>query len=67
MAVPKQRHNSSRSKRRRAGHQKLSAPEMISCSNCNKQVQPHQVCSNCGYYKGKAVIEIKSKAKKAVK
>ena len=67
MAVPKQRHNSSRSKRRRAGHSKLSASKMVACSNCNKQIQPHQACSNCGHYKGKAIIEIKSKAKKAVK
>jgi large subunit ribosomal protein L32 len=67
MAVPKQRHNSSRSKRRRAGHQKLTAPEMSACSNCNQMIQAHQACSNCGYYKGEQVIEIKSKAKKAVK
>ena len=67
MAVPKQRHNSSRSKRRRAGHKKLAVPGMVACSNCGQMIQSHRACSNCGFYKGKQVLEIKSKAKKTAK
>lgn len=67
MAVPKQRHNSSRKNRRRGGHKKLTALKMTACSNCKTMIPSHQACPSCGYYKGKSVIEIKAKAKKAVK
>jgi len=67
MAVPKQRHNSSRKARRQAGHRKLTAIKMIACSNCSQMIQPHQACPNCGQYKGRIVIAIKSKVKKTVK
>lgn len=67
MPVPKKRHNSSRGKRRRAGHKKLVAPKMTKCSNCNKMILPHQACSNCGFYKGKIAFEIKVKTKKSAK
>jgi len=40
---------------------------MVECSNCKKMIQAHQACSNCGYYKGELVVNIKAKAKKAVK
>ena len=67
MPVPKQRHNHSRKNRRRGGHRKLTASKMTKCSNCNQMILPHLVCGNCGFYKGKAVVEIKSKIKKASK
>ncbi|HHX58283.1 MAG TPA: 50S ribosomal protein L32 [Candidatus Moranbacteria bacterium] len=62
MAVPKQRHNSSRGKRRRGGHRKLEKKNLVKCSQCNQAIQMHRMCSFCGYYKGKEVkksVEVK--------
>jgi len=56
MPVPKQRHNSSRGKRRRAGHKKLQAKNLVICSNCSNKIIPHKACPKCGYYKGKKVV-----------
>lgn len=60
MPLPKQRHNSSRGKRRRAGHKKLEVKKLVKCSNCGKPTMPHVVCGNCGYYKGKEVVKAKA-------
>jgi ribosomal protein L32 len=32
------------------------------CTNCGARKLAHRVCPVCGYYKGKQVITIKSKA-----
>lgn len=56
MAVPKQRQNKSRRNRRRAGHKKVTKMALVKCSNCSLMIPPHKVCHNCGYYKGKEVI-----------
>ena len=34
------------------------------CTNCANPVPPHRVCPKCGYYKGRAVLQIKVKEKK---
>ncbi len=56
MAVPKQRQNKSRRNRRRNGHKKPKNLALIKCPNCSTMIPPHKVCYNCGYYKGKEVI-----------
>ncbi len=63
MAVPKQRQNSSRSKRRRGGHRKLEKKKLVKCANCQQLIQPHHLCSFCGYYGGKEVVKV-AEAKK---
>ncbi|MFW5884977.1 MAG: 50S ribosomal protein L32 [Patescibacteria group bacterium] len=65
MAVPKQRQNKSRRDRRRGGQRKLSKVQMAYCSNCSMPVLPHRVCENCGFYAGKQVINVASKASKS--
>jgi large subunit ribosomal protein L32 len=30
--------------------------QLAKCSNCASKVLPHAVCYNCGYYKGKKVL-----------
>lgn len=55
MAVP-QRRISKTVKRKRRTHQKLVAPNLISCSNCGEKIKSHIVCPNCGYYDGKKVL-----------
>ena len=52
MAVP-QRRISKTAKRKRRTHQKLVAPNLISCSNCGEKIKSHIVCPSCGYYDGK--------------
>jgi large subunit ribosomal protein L32 len=39
---------------RRANHDKVVAPNLTPCSNCNEPVLSHRVCPSCGYYKGKS-------------
>jgi len=42
----------------------LEAPPLISCLKCGKPVLPHTICPNCGYYKGKEVIDVLGKLEK---
>lgn len=60
MAVPQRRTSKSKRDSRRS-HTKLSIPALSSCSNCGATIRPHRVCSQCGYYKGIAVIEVEEK------
>ncbi|MEX1248458.1 MAG: 50S ribosomal protein L32 [Anaerolineales bacterium] len=55
--LPKRKHSKGRRDRRRA-HDALQARNMVVCSNCGEMRLPHQVCTNCGYYKGREVVHI---------
>lgn len=55
MANPKRRHSQARGRKRRT-HQALTAPKLVSCHQCHQRIPAHTVCSNCGTYKGKAVV-----------
>jgi len=37
------------------------------CQKCGKEVLPHTVCQNCGYYKGREMINIFKKLNKKEK
>ncbi|MBY0109784.1 MAG: 50S ribosomal protein L32 [Candidatus Babeliaceae bacterium] len=59
MPVPKRK----TSKRRRDQRQstKFIRPQAItSCKQCNEPTLPHQVCTECGYYKGRKVLTTKN-------
>jgi len=56
MAVPKRRTSKSRRDMRRS-HHALDAPKLAKCPECGAPKQPHRVCSACGSYKGRTVIE----------
>ncbi|HKC14894.1 MAG TPA: 50S ribosomal protein L32 [Patescibacteria group bacterium] len=60
---PKRRHSKGRKGKRRASIS-LSAKKTVKCSNCGALILPHAVCKNCGFYKGKEVI---NKSKKKIK
>lgn len=45
-------------------HLYLKAPALILCQKCGKENLPHTVCQNCGYYKGREVIDILKKLTK---
>ncbi len=57
MAVPKQRKTKSRRNQRRM-HQFLKITGLVKCSHCGETKRSHTVCANCGYYKGREVINV---------
>lgn len=57
MALPKRRHSHSRTRKRRA-HDALTAPCIAKCDSCGEPKMPHRLCSSCGSYKGRNVIEL---------
>jgi len=60
MGLPGHRRTSSH-KRRRAAHFALKLGNLSVCAHCKQPVVPHQACPNCGYYRGRQVLKIKSK------
>ena len=56
MAVPKRKVSKTRRNKRRA-HYKLEAPHLVRCPQCNTLKEQHKVCKECGFYKGKEVVE----------
>jgi len=63
MANPKKKTSKARTRTRRA-HLALSPVNLGLCSQCKSPKMPHRICNVCGYYNGKEVIKIKSKAEK---
>lgn len=52
----------------RRSHHALEAARLSKCANCGAQHRSHVVCMNCGWYKGRKVIDLAAKAaKKAAK
>lgn len=66
MALPKKRHSKTRGRKRRT-HWKLSKSPLMLCPQCKQPKLAHRVCSVCGYYDGRQVLEIKVKEKKKKK
>ena len=58
MPVPKKKTSRSRTKRRRANHDKVTSPNLSICSRCGDYQLPHRVCGSCGYYKDRKVIDV---------
>jgi large subunit ribosomal protein L32 len=56
MAVPKKKVSKSRRDMRRS-HHKLPSAAYAECSNCGELKRPHHVCSACGQYDGREVVE----------
>jgi len=63
MTVPKQKHTKSRRNKRRM-HLYLERPTLAKCPKCKKPILPHTICWNCGYYKGKEIIDVLKKLTK---
>ena len=61
--VVRMRHTKSARNQRRSHHM-LANPAISKCSHCGKATAPHTVCENCGYYKGKQVIDVLAKLDK---
>lgn len=56
MAVPKRKTGRAKTNSRRSSH-KLTASAVSVCPQCHQAKLPHHVCSACGYYNGKEIIE----------
>ncbi|MCY3830587.1 MAG: 50S ribosomal protein L32 [Rhodospirillaceae bacterium] len=57
MAVPKSKISKSRRNMRRA-HDSLTAANVSECPNCGEIRRPHHVCSACGYYGDREVVDV---------
>jgi large subunit ribosomal protein L32 len=58
MAVPKKRMSNSRTAKRRAQWDVITAPTLTTCPNCGAAVRPHHVCGACGMYRGRQVLAV---------
>jgi large subunit ribosomal protein L32 len=57
--LPKRKISPGRRDRRRA-HDALKARNVVVCPNCGEPRLPHRVCSNCGHYQGREVIDVEN-------
>lgn len=57
------RHTPSHTKNRRS-HHALRAVIFASCPKCHADVLPHRMCSNCGFYRGREVVDVLKKLTK---
>lgn len=66
MAVPKKRTPKSKRNMRRS-HHFLTAAHFTACPRCKTPVPGHTACPNCGFYKGREVIDITKKLARSEK
>ncbi len=57
MAVPKRKVSSARQNKRRSNVWKLQPPALAKCPQCGSFKSPHRVCSTCGFYNGRKVVD----------
>lgn len=58
MAVPRNRTSNARKNSRRAHHAK-KPKSFAECKNCGTAKLPHVLCSNCGYYQDRVMVEMR--------
>ena len=63
MGVPKKKRSKSR-QRSRQGQQKLSLPSIGYCPQCKASLLSHFACPECGFYKAKQAVVIRTKKEK---
>jgi large subunit ribosomal protein L32 len=66
MGLPGHRRTSSH-KRRRAAHFALAKSVSNECVKCKSPVLPHRACKNCGFYRGRTVVNTERAMKRLVK
>ncbi|MFT7507069.1 MAG: large subunit ribosomal protein L32 [Acidimicrobiales bacterium] len=55
--VIRMRHTRAHTKNRRS-HHALTAPTLSVCKNCGAEHRPHHMCLQCGFYKGRQVMDL---------
>jgi len=61
--VVRMRHTRSATNQRRS-HHAMRRVSLSLCSHCKAETRPHAVCHNCGYYRGRRVIDVLAKLDK---
>lgn len=56
--LPKRRTAKARKGERRS-HLRVNTPQLVECPRCGQPRPSHQVCPNCGTYKGEEVLQKK--------
>ncbi len=59
MGVPKGKTSKANRRMNRAARCKIGDPALVECPQCHSLKQPHHACPECGYYKGRPVVEKK--------
>ena len=54
------RHTRSHTKNRRS-HHALTEPRLSTCDGCGEKKVRHQVCEACGVYRGRQVLDVKTR------
>ncbi len=45
-------------------HHALKPMRYAVCGHCRKEILPHMICQNCGYYAGRQVVDVLAKLDK---
>ena len=61
--VIRMRHTRAHTGNRRS-HHALKAKTFGLCSNCQKPKETHVICTHCGYYRGRKVVDVVKKVEK---
>ncbi len=48
-------------------HIYIKQPLFGICPKCGKEIRPHTICWNCGYYKGEEIVDVLKKLTKKEK
>ena len=63
MSVPKKKISRTRTRSRRS-HHALAAVAVTKCVQCGYAKLPHRVCSHCGFYRGKNVLNLQARVER---
>ena len=58
MAVPKRRTSRAKRDSRRAQHDRFAAPTLDACQSCGAVKLRHRVCPECGFYRGRQILDV---------
>lgn len=58
MPLPKRRHSRTRGRKRRTNWT-MTLPNVGECQHCHNPKLPHHICTHCGYYNGRQIIDVK--------
>lgn len=61
--VVRMRHTKGKRNRVRSHHALVSL-KFGTCAHCGKELLPHIMCQNCGYYRGRQVVNVLAKLDK---